>query len=450
MTIVLGAGLAGLSSSYHLKHDCEIIEKQDHCGGHIYSHKINGFTWDEGPHSSFTKHEYVKNLFNESVNGEFWELAVFPTNYYKGHWIPHPAQSSLYAVPEPIRTACLNSFLDSRQANTGDIKPKNYREWLNLAFGETFTNEFPSAYTLKYWTTPPENLTADWVGERVFYPEIEDVKAGYLKPSEKSRHYITSVRYPKKGGYFSYANLLKKDAKIKLSTEATFIDLKNKVVKLSDGTEKKYTRLINTLPVPEFIKRTDAPAEIQAAAEELSCSQLLCVNVVANHPARTKSHWLYVYDKDKYSTRISFTEMVSPNNAEPGKCGLQVEVYFSKYRKQTEGIGQIVNSVCNELVEMGLVDSLDAIGEINTKRINYANIIFDHKRTNALDKIWKYLEQFGLVREDDDLTAMTNWNDKLNKPVKLGNLIMAGRFGQWKYYWSDDCVMRGLFISKNI
>ena len=60
MVIVLGAGLAGLSASYHLGHDCEVYEKNDYCGGHIYSHHINGFTWDEGPHVSFTKHEHVR------------------------------------------------------------------------------------------------------------------------------------------------------------------------------------------------------------------------------------------------------------------------------------------------------------------------------------------------------------------------------------------------------
>jgi len=29
----------------------------------------------------------------------------------------------------------------------------------------------------------------------------------------------------------------------------------------------------------------------------------------------------------------------------------------------------------------------------------------------------------------------------------MGQLILAGRFAQWKYYWSDDCVLRGKFIA---
>ena len=41
MVVILGAGLAGLSTSYHLDHNCDIYEKQDHSGGHIHSEKIN-------------------------------------------------------------------------------------------------------------------------------------------------------------------------------------------------------------------------------------------------------------------------------------------------------------------------------------------------------------------------------------------------------------------------
>ena len=67
MTTILGAGLAGLSTAYHLGADSLIFEKHDHSGGHVHSTKINGFTWDEGPHVSFTKYDYVKKLFEESA-----------------------------------------------------------------------------------------------------------------------------------------------------------------------------------------------------------------------------------------------------------------------------------------------------------------------------------------------------------------------------------------------
>ena len=59
------------------------------------------------------------SCFRELVGGEFEEVQAEVVNYYKGHWIDHPAQSNLYQIPEPLRTQCLNSFLESRVERSG-------------------------------------------------------------------------------------------------------------------------------------------------------------------------------------------------------------------------------------------------------------------------------------------------------------------------------------------
>ena len=59
--------------------------------------------------------------FRDLVGGEFEEVQAEVVNYYKGHWIDHPAQSNLYQIPEPLRTQCLNSFLESRVENPADL-----------------------------------------------------------------------------------------------------------------------------------------------------------------------------------------------------------------------------------------------------------------------------------------------------------------------------------------
>ena len=419
MTVILGAGLAGLSASFHLKHKAEIFEKSEHTGGHIFSYEENGFTWDEGPHVSFTKHQYVRDLFAESC--EILEYPVYPTNYYRGNWIDHPAQTNLYAVPEPLRTECLESFLQSR-TTAKDASPKNYKEWLNIAFGKRFSEVFPEVYTNKYWTTPAENLTTDWVGQRVYFPKIEDVSSGYKQKPEKIQHYVTQVRYPKKGGYFSFANKLKKDARVNFKKEVKKIDLDSSLIFFTDGTSVKYTKLINTIPMPEFIGKSTAPPYIKSCAERLSCSTAFLINVVANHPPKVHNQWLYVYDADKYSTRISYTDLFSPQNGEPGKCGIQVEVYYSKYRPKTESDQIIIKKVCDELIEMGLVENSDSIVATSSRLIEYANVIFDHERRSSLDSIYEYLSQYGLQRESDDLEAMTDWDKKLSISDRLGNL----------------------------
>mgnify|MGYP006086036305 CR=1 FL=1 len=449
MKTILGAGLAGLSCSYHLGHEnCIIFEKNSYCGGHIHSHRGGGFVWDEGPHVSFTKNHYVRDLFEKSVESQVLEFEVQVANYYQGSWIPHPAQSNLHAFPEPLRTECLNDFLDVRSNGEfgEDSASEDYSEWLNYAFGRTFAENFPASYTRKYWTCEPNELATDWLGKRVFFPDVETVVSGYKEAAQESTHYITTVRYPVEGGYDRFCASLESGAHVEKDHCIDSIDLKNCVISFTNGLKHDYDELINTLPLPEFIRLAGSgvPLDVRNAAESLRCSALLLVNVTANHAALKPYHWLYVYDDDKYSTRINHIEMLSPSNAPQGKTGIQVEVYESQYKPFNISHAEIAQAVIGELKEMGLIESAESV---HTQYIQYANVIFDKKRRDAQNVILSWLEQFGLVREGDDLDPMTDWQTAA--PVNRGKLSLAGRFGQWKYFWTDDCVLRGKQLGKS-
>jgi protoporphyrinogen oxidase len=62
MILILGAGLSGLSTSYHVVHEsCSILEKNNYLGGHIHSDHVSDFVFDGRPHLSFTSNEMSKN-----------------------------------------------------------------------------------------------------------------------------------------------------------------------------------------------------------------------------------------------------------------------------------------------------------------------------------------------------------------------------------------------------
>jgi protoporphyrinogen oxidase len=449
MYVILGAGLSGLSCSFHLKHEnCQIFEQHSYVGGHIYSEQHAGFTWDEGPHVSFTKSDYVRALFDEGI--EVLKYPVFPVNYYQGTWIDHPAQTNLYVLPEPLKQACVSDFLAVRNSGeNADFAPKNYQEWLEFAFGETFANTFPRAYTKKYWTTEPANLTTDWVGSRVYFPEVDDVVQGAQGPLTKATHYISSVYYPAKGGYFSFATKLAAGANVTHGKKLSYISFADKQIQFTDGTQITYEKLVNTIPLPILIKNSDAPDAIKQAADLLSCSSVLILNIAANHASQRANQWLYVYDESKHSTRINFTELLSPSNGPTGKTGIQVEVYFSKYKPFTETIEDITAKVIAELVEMQLLQAAEAVEYVETRWLDWANVIFDNQRQEALNTVLNWLSTQGLHREEDDLAATTDWEKKFADATAKSeaSIFLAGRFAQWNYYWTDDCVLRGKYIS---
>ena len=79
---------------------------------------------------------------------------------------------------------------------------------------------------------------------------------------------------------------------------------------------------MTTLPLPVLIEcAEDAPSDVREAATMLKATRLLLVRVAANHPSVRKEPWLYVYDEDKISTRVSIQENFSPNNAPSGQDG---------------------------------------------------------------------------------------------------------------------------------
>lgn len=450
-TVILGAGLAGLSVSHHLGHErCVLLERSHRPFGHIASAMRNGFTWDEGPHVSFTKHEYVRELFAASVPGGLEEFDVRVGNYFQGHWVDHPAQVSLHQVPEPLRSQCVESFLQSRREKKGsDLPATDYQEWLERAFGPIFAATFPAAYTRKYWTREPRDLAVGWVGERVLYPAVEDVIAGAKGPLGRNPHYIRTVRYPRHGGYQSFARKMRESANIVFGAEPATVDLKTRQVRLADGTLHFYDRLISTIPLPVFLKLIpDLPTAVADAAEALTCSELLLVNVTARHVARRPETWFYVYDEDKLSTRVNFTEHLSLGNAPAQSTGVQVEVYASRHRPLQLNRSAIETRVKEELINMGLLDTAAVTG-VHSVPVPWANVIFDHSTRPALETIWTWLEQFGLMRESADTHPLTDWSSDSNARANFGHLAFAGRYGQWKYFWTDDCVLRGRQMAGN-
>lgn len=424
---VLGSGITGLAVSYYHGHDrCVIYEADSHYGGHVYSEQQDGCVWDDGPHVSYTKNEYIQQLFSELVDGQFEEVQAEVVNYYRGHWIDHPTQSNLYQIPEPMRTECLNSFVESRVENAESQRPPaNYEEWIHRAFGRVFADNFPAVYTRKYWTREPIDLGTDWVGKRVYYPRVEDVTRGATGPLGRSTYWVNRWRYPSKGGFFSYTHKLADGARIQYGKKLVRVNFGRRLLWFEDGTEARYDTLVSTIPLPILIAcAEDAPADVREAARMLKATRLLLVRVAANHASVRKEPWLYVYDEDKISTRISIQENFSPHNAPHGKTALSVEVCGSDFKPLPTDRAAVVEQVQREMIEMGLLEGQQAVAGVSVRYCPWGQVIYDHNRRPALDRINTFLDRLGVIR--------------------------GGRYSQWGYMMTHDCVLRGKKVAEHL
>lgn len=330
---VLGTGMAGYGAAHRLQEAgvrARIFDKRGHYGGHTASFGFEGkYVFDEGPHVSFTKHERLQKLFAEGIDNKYEVLHTKVNNYWKGHWVKHPAQVNLYGLPVELITNVIVDYVDAKQKEHGEIV--NYEQWLRASFGNTFAKNFPMQYTIKYHTTEAKNMSIDWMGPRLYQAKLEEILRGALSPASPDVHYIEGFRYPSYGGFVSYLKRFMESSDLHLSHELQSIDPKKKEVSFKNGVTVSYDGLVSSVPLPDLIPAVKgAPREVLEAAAKLACSEVVIVNLVIDRPDLIDAHWTYIYDQDVFFTRLSTPHLQSPNNVPPGCGSIQAECYYSK------------------------------------------------------------------------------------------------------------------------
>lgn len=418
---ILGAGMAGFGAAHHCHTQnvrATIYEKKPYHGGHTASHTFaSGFTFDEGPHISFTKQERIKQLLAESVGGEYFESKAYVNNYWQGHWIRHPAQCNLHGLPDDLVVAVLQDFIKGQGAQQPEIH--DYRDWLYASFGKTFAETFPMQYTRKYHTTDAANMSTDWVAPRIYRPNLEEVLRGAVSAAASNVHYITEFRYPKRDGFVSFLDMFKRQADLRLGHELIGVDAKQRVLKFANGNSAQYGRLVSSLPLPELIPLIEGvPADVLAAVKQLACSEAVIVTIGVDRADLCQAHWTYFYDPDYSIVRLSTPHMQSPNNAPPGHGSFQAEIYFSKkYKPMQKKPDDYIDVVVDDLRRCGLMKDTDNVVFRHALHVPHANIIFDLERAAALKIVHGYLDELGIA--------------------------YCGRYGEWAYIWTDESFVSG-------
>ncbi|MCA1567955.1 MAG: NAD(P)-binding protein [Acidobacteria bacterium] len=417
---VLGAGLAGLAAAQRARQlgaDVVVYEKNPYIGGHAYSHEVAGFTFDEGPHISFTKRPEIKELFAAAVNGEFVEQDAVVTNNWRNNWVRHPAQCNLHGLPLDLVKRCVVDFAEA-SCQTDRPPVKTYADWCRQGLGRTFSEEFTYRYTRKYWTTEAAEMSADWVGARMYPPSLEEVVKGALGPQGENYHYLTQFRYPLRGGFNSYVRAVAAGSEGQhLNRELASVDLKRRELEFVCGDKAFFETLISSLPLPELIRRIkDVPPAVARAAGRLVCTSVVVVNVgVARAENFPDAHWMYFYDEDIIFARGNFPHRLSAHNAPPGCGSIQLEIYHSPLRPLA--CQDVLSRSLEDMVRTGLLRTEDDILVAYEQRIPYANVLFDLERAKNLAVVRAYLEEQGVA--------------------------CCGRYGEWEYYWTDDSILSG-------
>jgi protoporphyrinogen oxidase len=418
---IIGTGMGAVGAAWRLKDEkapCVLYDRNTYAGGHTVTfHHPDGFSFDSGPHVSFTSDERIQKLFAAAVKDQYEAVQYKLNNYWQGYWFPHPVQCNLYGLPSELVTKILLSFIEEHQKAIPEVS--NYEEWLVASYGRVLAETFPMAYTAKYHTTPSANLRTDWMGPRMYRPSLQEVLFGALSPSAPNHHYITNFRYPSRGGFQAYVDGLRTDAPIKLGHEVVRIDPAARELTFRNGSRAGYGAVVSSIALPDLIPLiAGVPDDVRAAAAKLACSSVVLVNIGVDRADISKAHISYFYDADVIFSRLSFPHMFAPSMAPAGCGSIQAEVYFSKkYMPMDRTPESCIEPVIQDLRRVGLLRDTDRILHKSVAFAEYANIIFDHDRPAALAKVHGYLDEVGIA--------------------------YCGRYGEWAYFWTDDSFKSG-------
>ena len=421
MIAVLGAGMAGCGALTRLRRegvDAVMYDMKPHIGGHTASYEYeSGFTFDEGPHISFTTDERIRALFAANVEGRYETIQAQVNNHWRGHWIKHPAQVNLYGLPEDLVVDVLKELIDAQYREPGPIA--TYEDWLVASFGRRFAETFPMQYGLNDHTTNAANFSTDLLGPLLYKPNLEEVLRWAESAATPDVHYIQEFRYPSRGGFVSYLEPMLRDVNVRLDHRVERIVPSTRTLRFSNDAVVQYDHMISSVPLPELIPLIDGtPADVRDAASRLACSTCVIVNIGIDRADVSNYHWTYFYDHDFCFSRLSFPHMLSPHNAPPGCGSIQAELYFSaKYKPLTGAPEDWIEPTIRDLRRCGLVRENDRILFRNVLLSPYANVIFDLERADALKTVHGYLEDVGI-----------RW---------------CGRYGEWAYIWTDESFISG-------
>ncbi|HTF68303.1 MAG TPA: FAD-dependent oxidoreductase, partial [Edaphobacter sp.] len=279
---------------------------------------------------------------------------------------------------------------------------------------------FPMRYTRKYHTTPAENMSTDWLGPRMYRPDLEEMLRGALSASAPPHaHYVTNFRYPSDGGFNRYLKKFLPMGNLQLNHELVSIDPRTHQLTFSKGLVAPYDSLVSSVPLPDLIRMIQgAPADVVDASRRLACSTCILVNIGVDREDVSSAHMTYFYDEDICFTRLGFPHLLSPRNAPPGTGSIQAEVYFSdKYKPFSGAPEDWIEPVIRDLRKCGLLRDSDTILSRKAMFLKYANIIFDLERADALKTVHGYLDDLGIA--------------------------CCGRYGEWAYLWTDDAFKSG-------
>jgi len=431
-TVVLGGGLAGLSTLWHLQQsghaDCHLFEKESRVGGLTRSEQLNGFTFDYTGHLLHFKNETVKQLVSGLLDGNLHSVIRNSWIFSKGVYTRYPFQTNLYGLPPEVIKECILGFVKALSTHaTGaahdETEPMSFATWIDTTLGPGIARHFMTPYNEKLWTVPLDELTCEWMGRFVPSTSLEQILDGALADQSSTAGYNATFSYPLRGGIEALPRAFAASlTNLHTGCELARLDLSNRQLHFKNGQTARFQRLVTTMPLPALLRAASGiPEPVREAARKLRFTSVCNVNLGVDRDISDK-HWVYFPEPEYCFYRTGFSHNFSPNQAPAGCGAIYAEVGYSDWKPLNRS--GLVERIKGDLMKAGILKASDRILAELRLDIPCAYVIYDRHHHRSSDLVRTFLRENGI--------------------------FTIGRYGAWEYSGMEDAIWQGRLAAEEI
>ncbi len=424
--VILGAGLAGLSTAWHLKKrgvGATLFEKENTVGGLCRSKQVNGFTFDYDGHLLHFRNSYTLGLVKRLLKGNLvcHERSAWISNF--GTFSRYPFQANLSALPKPIARECLLGFIQAGGSLTKKSQV-DFLKWINITFGKGIAKYFMIPYNRKFWTVPLNQMTCAWTDKFIPQPNLRDIASGFFGKGRDGFGYNAIFWYPRKGGIGQLPQAFEKQIRnLHRNCCISEIDLKSKEITIAGKGKTRFSILISTIPLPELIRIIrPLPDKVISSFKKLRWNSIFNLNLGVEGDCQDGKHWVYFPHQETTIFRAGFFHNFSNAISPKGKSSLYAEVSYSKNKPISRG--KIVKQILGDLNRAGILNKKNKVLVSDTNDIKYGYPIYDQHYSLATKTIKEFLLR--------------------------NNIIVCGRYGNWQYLSMEDAILDGKRAAEEI
>jgi protoporphyrinogen oxidase len=439
--VVIGAGPAGLTAAYTLGQrgvTATVLEADAVVGGISRTVERDGWRFDIGGHRFFTKVEPVQALWHEILDDEDFMLRPRMSRiYYDGKYFDYPlkAFNALRNLGLIEAFLCVMSYLWVR------VRPPENQDkfegWVASRFGWRLYRTFFKTYTEKVWGIPAEEMPADWAAQRIKNLSLFKAVMNALLPNRNQKEIaslIEEFEYPKYGPGMMWERCTEK-----VQEQGSAVHLQTRVERIhheggravaveAGGQRYPCDNVISSMPFTQLLKAMDppVPAEVAAAADDISYRDFLTVALVVPEAAGFPDNWIYIHSPEVQVGRIQNFGSWSPYLVKEGRTCLGLEYFvFEGDELWTATDEDLVAQGTRELVTLGLIEA-DKVEAGYVVRMPKAYPTYDETYADNVDVLRRWIEA--------------------NTP----NVFPVGRNGMHKYNNQDHSMYTAMLTVENL